>query len=153
AVIARLKPGVSKTQAEAEIATIHANWHKQFPDNYNPAARFGASLYPRHEQVVGGMRTALLILLGAVGVVLLIACANLTTMMLARAGAREREFAIRVALGAGRLQLVRQMLCESILLALLGGAVGTVLAIWGLDLLRSIGAQTVPRIAETNLDL
>ena len=99
------------------------------------------------------MRTALLILLGAVAVVLLIACANLTTMLLARAGAREREFAIRVALGASRLQLVRQMLCESVLLSLVGGAVGAMLAIWGLDLLRAIGAQTVPRIAEANLDL
>ncbi len=99
------------------------------------------------------MRPALMILLGAVAVVLLIACANLTTMLLARAGAREREFAIRLALGAGRTQLIRQMLSESILLALVGGSAGVVLAIWGLDLLRSIGAQTVPRLAEVNLDL
>jgi len=152
-VIGRLKPGVKIAQAQAEADTIVANWHPLFPDNYEPATKFGATIYPLHNLVIGGMRPALMILLGAVAVVLLIACANLTTMLLARAGAREREFAIRLALGAGRMQLVRQMLSESILLALAGGTAGVVLAIWGLDLLRSIGAQTVPRIAEVNLDL
>ena len=152
AVIVRLKPGVAPAQAQAEIDTIHASWFKQFPDNYSASTRFGASLYSLHEQVVGGMRTALRILLAAVGVVLLIACANLTTMLLARAGAREREFAIRVALGASRLQLLRQILCESVLLALIGGAAGSLLAVWGLDLLRAIGTQSVPRLAEANLD-
>jgi putative ABC transport system permease protein len=151
-VIARLKPGVTLGQAQAEINTINANWIAQFPDNYSPQTRFGASLYPLHEQVVGAMRSALLILLGAVALVLLIACANLTTMLLARAGAREREFAIRVALGASRIRLLRQMLVESILLALIGGAAGALLAIWGLDVLRAIGTQMVPRIAEANLD-
>jgi putative ABC transport system permease protein len=151
-VIGRLKKGISTAQAQAQIDTIHANWLKQFPDNYNPDVRFGAKLYPLHEQVVGGMRTALFILLTAVGVVLLIACANLATMLLARAGTREREFAIRVALGASRWQLLRQVLCESVLLALIGGAAGSLLAMWGLDLLRAIGTQTVPRIAEANLD-
>jgi putative ABC transport system permease protein len=106
-----------------------------------------------HDLVVGGMRSALVILVGAVGVVLLIACANLTTMLLARAGAREREFAVRLALGAGRVQLLRQMLTESVLLALIGGFAGVLLAVWGLDLLRTIGAQTVPRLAEVNIDL
>jgi putative ABC transport system permease protein len=152
-VIGRLKPGVTIAQAQAEANTIVANWHPLFPDNYEPATKFGATIYPLHDLVIGGMRPALMILLGAVAMVLLIACANLTTMLLARAGAREREFAIRLALGAGRLQLVRQMLSESILLALAGGTAGVVLAIWGLDLLRSIGSQTVPRIAEVNLDL
>jgi putative ABC transport system permease protein len=152
-VIGRLKPGVTIAQAQAEADTIVANWHPLFPDNYEPATKFGATIYPLHNLVIGGMRPALMILLGAVAVVLLIACANLTTMLLARAGAREREFAIRLALGAGRMQLVRQMLSESILLALAGGTAGVLLAIWGLDLLRSIGAQTVPRIAEVNLDL
>jgi putative ABC transport system permease protein len=152
-IIGRLKRGVSVAQAEAEIKTIHANWLAQFPDNYTPETRFGASLYPFHDQVVGGMRTGLFILLGAVAVVLLIACANLTTMLLARAGAREREFAVRVALGASRFHLLRQMLCESVLLAVIGGSAGALLAVWGLDLLRAIGTQTVPRIAEANLDL
>jgi putative ABC transport system permease protein len=152
-VIGRLKPGVTIKQAQAEADTIVANWHPLFPDNYEPATKFGATLYPMHDLVIGGMRPALMILLGAVAVVLLIACANLTTMLLARAGAREREFAIRLALGAGRMALVRQMLAESILLALIGGTAGVLLAIWGLDLLRSIGTQTVPRLAEVNLDL
>jgi putative ABC transport system permease protein len=152
-VIGRLKPGVTLAQAQAEADTIVANWHPLFPDNYEPATKFGATLYPMHDLVIGGMRPALMILLGAVAVVLLIACANLTTMLLARAGAREREFAIRLALGAGRMQLVRQMLAESILLALIGGTAGVMLAVWGLELLRSIGTQTVPRLAEVNLDL
>jgi putative ABC transport system permease protein len=152
-VIGRLKPGVTLSRAQAEVDTIIANWYSRFGDNYQPATKFGASLYALHEQVVGGMRTALLILLGAVGVVLLIACANLTTMLLARAGAREREIAIRVALGARTLRLLRQMLTESVLLALIGGCAGALLAMWGVDLLHAIGTQTVPRIAEANLDL
>ena len=152
-VIARLKPGVTLAQAQAEANTVVANWHPLFPDNYEPSVKFGATLYPMHDLVVGGMRSALFILLGAVAVVLMIACANLTTMLLARAGAREREFAIRLALGAGRTQLLRQMLSESILLALIGALAGVMLAVWGLDLLQAIGAQTVPRLAEVNLDL
>jgi putative ABC transport system permease protein len=152
-VIGRLKPGVTIAQAQAEANTIVANWHQQFADNYLPTTKFGATIYPMHDLVIGGMRPALMILLGAVAMVLLIACANLTTMLLARAGAREREFAIRLALGAGRVQLVRQMLAESVLLALIGGSIGVMLAVWGLDLLRSIGTQTVPRLAEVNLDV
>jgi len=152
-IIGRLKPGLSLSQAQAEVDTIIAGWLPKFPDNYEPATRFGASLYNFHDQVVGGMKTALVILLSAVALVLLIACGNLTTMLLARAGAREREFAIRVALGAGPARLLRQMLTESVLLALLGGFAGVLLSIWGLDLLRALGSQTVPRIAEANLDL
>jgi putative ABC transport system permease protein len=152
-IVGRLKPGVSLAQAQAEVDTIIASWLPRFPDNYEPATRFGGTLYKFHDQVVGGMRTALVILLSAVALVLLIACANLTTMLLARAGAREREFAIRVALGAGPARLLRQMLTESVLLALIGGIAGTFLAIWGLDLLRALGSHTVPRIAEANLDL
>ncbi len=152
-VIGRLKPGVTGTQVQAEIDTIISGWFARFPNNYGAATRFGGTIYPMQELVVGGMRAPLLILIGAVCVVLLIACANLSTMLLARAGAREREFAIRVALGAGRMQLLRQMLTESVLLSVIGGAVGVLLAIWGLDLLRAIGAQTVPRLAEVNIDL
>jgi putative ABC transport system permease protein len=152
-IIGRLKPGVSLAQAQAEVETIIAGWLPRFPDNYEPATRFGATLYKFHDQVIGGMRTALVVLLGAVALVLLIACANLTTMLLARAGAREREFAIRVALGAGPARLLRQMLTESVLLAVIGGSAGALLAVWGLDLLRAIGSHTVPRIAEANLDL
>ncbi len=152
-VIGRLKSGVSLAQAQAELDTVIAGWYPRFPDNYSAATKFGAALYPMHALVVGGMRGALMILVGAVAVVLLIACANLTTMLLARAGEREREFAIRLALGAGRTQLLRQMLSESILLAVAGGCAGVLLSLWGLKLLRTIGAQTVPRLAEVNIDL
>ncbi|PYK22797.1 MAG: hypothetical protein DME52_13860 [Verrucomicrobia bacterium] len=152
-VIGRLKSGITLARAQAELDTIISNWYPRFPDNYEPATKFGATLYGLHNQVVGSMRVALLILLGAVAVVLLIACANLTTMLLARAGAREREFAIRVALGARTARLLRQTLTESVLLAVLGGGAGAILAVWGLDLLRTLGSQTVPRIAEANLDL
>jgi putative ABC transport system permease protein len=135
------------------VDAVIASWLPLFPDNYEAATKFGATIYAVHDLVVGPMKGALWILLGAVVVVLLIACANLTTMLLARAGARERETAIRLALGAGRTQLVRQMLSESLLLAVVGAIAGVLLAIWGLELLRSIGAQTVPRIAEVSLDL
>jgi putative ABC transport system permease protein len=152
-VIGRLKPGVSLGKAQAELDTIIANWYSRFTDNYRAETRFGATLYALHDQVIGGMRTALWILSGAVALVLLIACANLTTMLLARAGAREREFAIRAALGAGAGRLVRQTLTESILLALVGGGAGVMLAIWGVTFLKQISGSTVPRIAEANLDL
>lgn len=152
-VIGRLKPGVTIAQAQAEVDTVNATWLSQFRDNYDPSTKFGATLFPIHSAVLGGMRAALLILLGAVAVLLLIACANLTTMLLARASAREREFAIRLALGAGRTQLVKQMLAESLLLALIGGVAGVFLAVWGIELLRTIGSQTVPRLAEVNIDL
>jgi putative ABC transport system permease protein len=99
------------------------------------------------------MRTGLGILLGAVVFVLLIACANLATMLLARASARERELAIRVALGAGRWRLLRQMLTESVLLAAAGAAIGIFLSVWGLELLKQIGARTIPRLAEVDVDL
>jgi putative ABC transport system permease protein len=151
-IIARLRPGESQSQAQAEIDTLIAEWTRQFPENYNAGTAFGARLYALHDQVVGGMRRGLVILLGAVSLVLLIACANLATMMLARAGARERELAIRVALGASPLRLLRQLLTESVVVALLGGLAGVLLAVWGLDLLRAIGAQTVPRLREANLD-
>src|SRR5262249_26828153 len=153
AVIGRLKPGVTVARAQAEINTIISGWLKQFPDNYDLGTRFGATLYGFHNQVVGSMRTALLILSGAVAVVLMIACANLTTMLLARCSAREREFAVRVALGAGPGQILRQLLTESVLLAIVGAGFGILLSIWGLEVLKQIGARTVPRLAEVNVDI
>jgi len=150
-IIARLHPGVSVTKAQAELDSIIANWTRTYPDNYQGAG-FGARIYPFQEQVVGGMRAGLAILLGAVAGVLLIACANLATMLLARASAREREVAIRVALGAGPWRLLRQVLTESVLLALIGAAAGIVLSVWALELLKQIGARTVPRLAEVNID-
>jgi putative ABC transport system permease protein len=151
-VIARLKPNVSLGQAQAELNTVVANWHHRFPDNYPPATKFGSSFYAFHDQVIGGMRTALFILSGAVAFVLLIACANLATMLLARTTARERELAIRVALGAGRWRLVQQLLTESMLLALSGAAFGVLLSLWALEFLKRIGGSTIPRLAEVNVD-
>jgi putative ABC transport system permease protein len=151
-LIARLRSDVSEGKAQAELDSIISNWIRAYPDNYRGSG-FGAKIYSLHDQVVGGMRTGLAILLGAVVFVLLIACANLATMLLARASARERELAIRVALGAGPWRLLRQMLTESVLLALAGAAGGVVLSIWGLELLKHIGARTVPRLADVNVDL
>jgi putative ABC transport system permease protein len=153
AMITRLKPGISPKQAQAELDKIISNWSQTYPDNYRGNSGFGAKIYPLQDQVIGGMRTGLAILLGAVVFVLLIACANLATMLLARASARERELAIRVALGAGRWRLLRQMLIESVLLAVAGAAGGIVLSIWGLEFLKQIGARTIPRLAEVNVDL
>ena len=151
-LITRLRSDVPVAKAQAELDKIIANWIQTYRDNYSGGG-FGARIYPLQDQVVGGMRAGLAILLGAVIFVLLIACANLATMLLARASAREREVAIRIALGAGRWRLLRQMLTESVLLALAGAAGGVILSIWGLELLKQIGARTIPRLAEVNVDL
>lgn len=151
-VIARLKAGVSVEQAQAGIETLNAQMRREHPNNYSQDTSFGGDVLPLQELAVGGMRPTLLILLAAVFLVLLIACANLATMLLARAASREREMAIRVALGAGPLRLLKQVLTESVMLALIGGLAGILLAVWGVDLLQAIGAQTVPRLREVNLD-
>ena len=151
-VIARLPPGSSLATVQAELQSIVNNWSRLYPDNYSAADRFAARVYPFQDQVVGSMRKGLVILLGAVGFVLLIACANLATMLLARASGRERELAIRVALGAGRWRILRQLLTESILLSLIGGALGVFFSLWGVELLKAFGARTLPRLVEVSLD-
>src|SRR5437899_1960664 len=110
AVIGRLASATSVAQAQAEIETINAQMRREHPNNYGQSNSFGGDVFRLHDLAVGGMRPALLILLSAVFLVLLIACANLTTMLLARAAAREREMAIRVALGAGPLRLLKEVL-------------------------------------------
>src|SRR5947199_1195718 len=152
-MVGRLAPGTSAAQAQAEIETINAQMRREHLDNYSQDNSFGGDVLSLQDLAVAGMRPALLILLGAVFLVLLIACANLTTMLLARAAAREREIAIRVALGAGRMRLLKQVFTESVLLSLIGGAAGVLLALWGVELLKTIGAQTVPRLHEVNVDL
>src|SRR6516162_2641952 len=152
-IVGRLAPGTSAAQAQAEIETINAQMRREHTDNYRQDNSFGGDVFLLQDLAVAGMRPALLILLGAVFLVVLIACANLTTMLLARAAAREREIAIRVALGAGRVRLLKQVFTESVLLALIGGAAGVVLAVWGVEILKTIGAQTVPRLREVNIDL
>jgi predicted permease len=152
-VIGRLAAGISVAHTQAEIETINAQMRREHRENYTQDGSFGGDLFQLQSLAVAGMRPALLILVAAVFLVLLIACANLTTMLLARAAAREREMAVRVALGAGPLRLLKQVFTESVLLAMIGGVVGVVLALWGVESLKAIGSQTVPRLREVNIDL
>ena len=147
-VIGRLKPGATQAAAQAELDAIAATLERQYPTN----AGIGVRLVPLHEELVGDVKRPLLILLGAVSFVLLIACANVANLLLTRAATRGRELAIRAALGAGRLRLLRQMLTESLLLGTLGGAAGLVLAIWAVDVLRALAPAELPRLTNVAVD-
>ena len=149
-VIARLKPGISPSQALAGMQTVAARLAVDYPKENKD---WGVLVEPYEKHLVGDARTPLLILLGAVGLVLLIACVNVTSLVLARATARTREMVIRTALGAGRARLVRQLLTESVLLSLLGGLTGFLAAYWGVAALRSILPQDLPRIDEIHVNL
>jgi putative ABC transport system permease protein len=150
-VIARLREGVAEAQAQAELDSISADLRRQYMPGAD-ASNWGLLLGRFDEFVVGGIRKALLILLGAVAFVLLIACANVANLMLARAAARQKEIAVRTALGASRWRVVRQLLAESVLLSLVGGGAGLLLAAWGVDLLIKLNEQGVPRSTEIGLD-
>jgi predicted permease len=148
-VIARIKPAITLKQAQAQMETIAARLAKEYP-RYN--TRIGATVTPLHEELVGDMKPALLILLGAVGLVLLIACTNVANLLLARTAGREKEIALRLALGASRSRLTRQFLTESVLLALLGGCFGLLLALAGVHVLKTFVPATILQIQAINID-
>ena len=149
--LGRLKQGVTFTQAQAELTNISANLEQQFPENWH-----NTIAYPvfASEEIVGAeTRRGLWVLLGAVVFLLLIACTNVSNLMLVRASARQRELALRVALGAGTWRIVRQWLTESLLLALLAAGMGVLLAMWGLNVLKAYGEGQLPRLHEVEIDL
>jgi len=150
-VIARLRPGETLSRAQAELTAIDDRYREQF-GSYADATKYSLAVTLLEDSLVGPLRASLLILLAAVGFVLLIACANVANLLLARATSRDREIGIRKALGATRARLVRQLLSESLLLAIGGGALGILLAATLMPALRRLSPGTVPRLAEARID-
>src|SRR6185437_3081948 len=149
-VVARLRPGVDVKQAQAEMNTISSRLEQQYPADDKG---WGAIVIPLHADMVSDVRPALLVLLGAVGFILLIACVNVTNLSLARIFARHKEIAIRTAMGASSMRIVRQIVSESVLLALLGGALGLTYAHFGIRLIMNFLANRLPASIEVGLDL
>jgi hypothetical protein len=154
-VVARLKPDARLEQARAELSALGQQFETQYPGYQGPNNADGGwriTVNALPEEVTGKSRRALLLLLGAVELVLLMACANVANLLLMRATVRQREWAIRAAVGASRWQIMRQLLCESLWLATLGGAAGLLLAWWGIEALTKWKLDNLPRVTETNLD-
>ena len=147
--IGRLAPGATAERARVELEGIANNLKKQYPQTN---LQFGAVAIPLRDAIVGNVRTALLVMLACVGFVLLIACANVANLLLVRASSRESEIAVRAALGAGRLQLVRQLVTESVLLSVTGAVIGTGIATWVVGAVRRFGPAGVPRLDEVAID-
>ncbi|HEX8774048.1 MAG TPA: ABC transporter permease [Pyrinomonadaceae bacterium] len=156
-VIARLRPGVTLGQARSEMSALGQRLEQEYPGTYRgPKGEDGGwkvTVTTLQDEVVGGARVFLLMLLGVVGFVLLIACANIANLWLARATTRQREVTIRRALGASRARLIRQFMTESVMLSVLGGAAGLLLAMWGVELLIAAGPRGIPRLGEARLDV
>jgi putative ABC transport system permease protein len=148
--LARLKPGVTTQQAQAEMNNISANLKSQYPDTN---ATIGARVVSMHEEIVGDIKPALQILLAVVGFVLLIACANIANLLLARASSLPKEIALRIALGANRRRIIRQLLTESVLLATAGGLLGLLIGHAGIQTLVALSPADIPRVKEINLDV
>jgi putative ABC transport system permease protein len=151
-MIARLKPGITIQRAQEELDAITTEFVKQNPGVYPGDGTWGTVLKFISEDVVGSIRSALLILLGAVVLVLLIACTNVANLLLVRSTGRQREVAIRTALGASRMGLIRQLLSESIILSLIGGGLGLLISYWGVKLLVAINQNNIPRASEIGVD-
>lgn len=151
-IIGKLKPGISVSQAQAEMDIITARLRRQFPENYPPNGGLTFSIVPLLEQVVGNVRRSLWVLLGSVGFVLLIACANVANLMLSRALGRQQEIAVRTALGATRWHIVRQLLTESVLISLGGGALGIFICLVSVKWIHILGTKSIPRLQDVGID-
>ena len=151
-IVGKLRPGVGVKQAQAEMDTITARLRRDHPEVYPPNGGLTFGIVPLMEQVVGDVRRTLYLLLGAVGFVLLIACANVANLQLSRTVARQKEIAVRSALGATRVRIMRQLLTESLLLALAGGSLGLLLAYASVHWIRVLGPQSVPRLNDVSID-